>query len=381
MPQIVELIQSMNIVSVIIVLVLAGSVAQGMIRGGSGSVKHLALILTDGILALLSLFLTWKCAEWLSPWLQDWLIQQHITIPSGTVGPLQQIYYTFITGIRDFPLLRFGVIFVLGYGLIKFVLFRAAYPLLSIFYSSNSPSAAGPRSGFSGLVGAAVGCLTGAGRALVLVAVLFIYTTLFPHAPLTAYIQASDLYQKGATEVIQPFTGDFIAEKVPVFTRAVEAEFSNILQRKYEVIDANIPDDIAEAAKTVTAGADTDEEKARKLYQWVGTRVKYDWDKVEQYETKRIWHEQSPEETFSTRKGVCIDYSRLYSVMARSVGLKVKVETGLGYDGQGGYGPHAWNVVYLSAKDEWVPLDSTWVASGGNWFNPPHFYDTHIKEA
>jgi transglutaminase-like putative cysteine protease len=71
----------------------------------------------------------------------------------------------------------------------------------------------------------------------------------------------------------------------------------------------------------------------------------------------------------------------LYALMARSAGLDVKVVTGLGYDGQGSYGPHAWNEVYLKETERWVPLDSTWVASGGNWFNPPNFDQTHIKEA
>lgn len=109
--------------------------------------------------------------------------------------------------------------------------------------------------------------------------------------------------------------------------------------------------------------------------------MKYDWNKVKMYEEQRVWKEQTPQDTFTSREGVCIDYSRLYAVMARAVGLDVKVVTGLGYDGKGGYGPHAWNEVYLAEKDKWVPLDSTWYSSGGNWFNPPNFDQTHIREA
>ena len=89
-------------------------------------------------------------------------------------------------------------------------------------------------------------------------------------------------------------------DKVPVFTRAVEQEFTNILQRKYEVLDAKIPGNIADAAKEVTASGKTDEEKAKLLYKWVGSRIKYDWDKVTLYEEKRIWKEQTPEDTFNT---------------------------------------------------------------------------------
>jgi transglutaminase-like putative cysteine protease len=225
-----------------------------------------------------------------------------------------------------------------------------------------------------------IGALTGVGRAVLLIALLFTYAALFPHNPVTQYIEDSKLYQKGAQEIIQPFTGDFLANQLPVFTRAVESEFKQILQRKYDVLDADIPHNIADAAKGITAKAKTDEEKARALYTWVGTRVTYDWDKVNQYEQQRIWHEQTPEDTFATKKGVCIDYSRLYAVMARAVGLNVKVVTGRGYDGQGSYGPHAWNEVYLTEKHKYVPLDSTWVSSGANWFNPPNFSETHIRE-
>ncbi|MDF2670983.1 MAG: transglutaminase domain protein, partial [Paenibacillus sp.] len=165
-----------------------------------------------------------------------------------------------------------------------------------------------------------------------------------------------------------------------VLTKAVGQEYKKILQRKYEVVDARIPADIAEAARVIAADKPDDEAKARALYQWVGTRIRYDWDKVEQYETKGIWKEQTPEDTFASREGVCIDYSRLYAVMARSVGLEVKVVTGQGYDGRGGYGPHAWNEVLLKDTGTWIPLDSTWVSSGDNWFNPPNFDKTHIRD-
>lgn len=151
------------------------------------------------------------------------------------------------------------------------------------------------------------------------------------------------------------------------------------MQRKYEVVDSHIPDDIEQAAADITAGARSDEEKARKLYDWIGSRVQYDWDKAKQYETKRVWKEQSPQDTFASKQGVCIDYARLYAVMARSVDVKVKVVTGLGYNGQGGYGPHAWNEVWLSEEQRWIPLDATW-ASSGDWFNPPDFAKTHVPD-
>jgi hypothetical protein len=372
---------SLNFITIAILLTFIGSVIQGMFRGASGSARYLLLMLVEGVMAIISIYLTWQGVQLLSPLIQNWLKLQNLQIPTQEIGMWKQMYYTIVTSIRDFPLLRFGVLFLIGYVLIKQMLYLLVDPLLQKALAGSWGRSAGRKTFVSTATGGLIGGIAGATRALMLVAVLFIFVTLFPTQPMTAYIESSPLYQKGAKEVIAPFTGDFIADKVPVFTRAVEQEFSNILQRKYEVLDARISPDIAVAAKEVTANGQTDEEKAKLLYKWIGTRVQYDFEKVKLYEEKRIWKEQTPDDTFQTHKGVCIDYSRLYAVMARAINLDVKVVTGLGYDGQGSYGPHAWNEVYLKETHRWVPLDSTWVASGGNWFNPPNFDQTHIKEA
>ncbi|ULL18239.1 transglutaminase domain-containing protein [Paenibacillus sp. H1-7] len=376
--------ETVNWITIILVVTLAMSAIQGMLRGASSSARHLMLMVAEAVATVLSLLLAWKLASWLSPQAQAWLASLPLDIPDEELGWFKQLYYTLMTGMRDFSLLRYGILFVLGYGIVKQVLCRIIDPIMDGWVADSLRNEDSRRRGgpsfISSVLGGIIGMVTGAGRALLIIAALFIAVTLFPQTPAANYIQASGLYQKGANQVIKPVTGDFLASSLPVFTRAVEQEFSNILQRKYEVLDARIPDDIAAAAKEVTAKGGNDEEKARLLYRWVGTRVQYDWDKVTLYETKRIWKEQTPDETFATKKGVCIDYSRLYAVMARSIGLDVKVVTGLGYDGRGGYGPHAWNEVYLSETQQWVPLDSTWVSSGGNWFNPPNFNETHIRE-
>ncbi len=372
---------AVNLISIVILLTVIGSVIQGMLRGASSSARHLALMISEGLIAIVSIYAAWQGVQLFSPLLQDWLKAQNLQIPTKEISLIKQIYYTLVTSIRDFPLLRFAVIFLIGYAAIKQILYRLVDPLLGRWLAYRTERNENKTTLVSTAVGGLIGSIAGTTRGLILVAVLFIYVTLAPHSPAAGYIQASQLYQKGAGEVIEPFTGDFIISKVPVFTRAVEDEFNNILQRKYEVLDARIPADIAEAAQEVTKSGTTDEEKAKLLYKWVGTRVQYDWDKVKLYEEQRIWNEQTPEDTFASKKGVCIDYSRLYAVMARSVGLDVKVVTGLGYDGQGGYGPHAWNEVYLAENSRWAPLDSTWVSSGGNWFDPPNFEQTHIKEA
>lgn len=374
---------ALNLVSIILLGIIVLSLVQGFNRGATSSAKHLFYFLLEGLLTVIALLLAWKLANVLSPILQSWLIGLNVNIPAEELGVLKQLYYTIVTGIRDFSLLRFGILFIISFVLLKHVSYITVVSIYQMRIQSQKEKPKGlsiQSSYWSGALGALIGTILGVGRATLLIAILFIYIALVPQAPFTEYIQASEPYQKGAGHIIEPITGDFFDKQFPVFTRAVEDEFNKILQRKYEVIDYNIPENIADAAVEITQNLVTDEEKARALYQWVGTRVQYDWEKVRLYEEENRWMEQTPEDTFATKLGVCIDYSRLYAVMARAVDLEVKVITGLGYDGQGGYGPHAWNEIYLSEQDEWVPLDTTWVSSGGDWFNPPNFNETHVKD-
>lgn len=371
-----------NWITGLLIAVLVLSVLQGAKRGAAGSSRQLLALGLEGAGTAISILVAWRLVQWGSPLAGDWLVSLDIVIPSGELNVWQQLYYTFITSLRDFSLMRGAILFVIAYSSIKGLLNRIALPLLHIRlgHAMRSSDKAPASRWASAAAGGVIGVATGAVRGLLLIAGLMVVAALFPDSPVSAQAAKSPLYRQGAERVIAPLTGNMLS-RLPVFTQSVQAEMDQILKRKYEVLDAHVPEDVASAAREITAGKETDEDKARALYQWVGTRVKYDWEKVRLYEEKRIWKEQTPEDTFLTRTGVCIDYSRLYASMARTVGLDVKVVTGLGSDGRGGTGSHAWNEVYLSEKQTWVPLDSTWVSSGGNWFNPADFYKTHIKEA
>lgn len=370
---------NLNLVSILLLIILLVSILQGLLRGASRSAGRLVSLLSGGVLAVLGMLASIPLTMWLSPKVESWL--SGMALPERDLSKWEQIYYTLLTAIRDFPLMRFAVLFILSYWLIRTVLglisafaFGGSSLLGRLFFGGERPA-----SMLSRLAGAGIGAIIGAARCMMVIAVLFITVTLFPDSGFSRYVEASPVYQQGARSVIEPLSGNLIKEKLPVFTRGVEEELNGILQRRYEIIDADIPRDIGQAAAKVTSGAKNDEERARLLYEWVGSRVAYDYDKVKDYEDNGNWREQTPQMTFDTKRGVCIDYSRLYAVMARSQGLQVKVVTGLGYDGRGGYGPHAWNEVYLSEKDQWIPLDSTWARSG-DWFNPPAFNETHIPD-
>jgi len=374
-------ILSLNLMSILIVVILIVSMVQGAVNGAKGSANKLLTLLVEAMITVAAIFFAWKWMGWSSPHLGSWLVARHIVIPNTNLNWLQQLYYSLITSVRDYSLLRSVMLFLLGYGIMKSLLMQFYYYMLKRFviFHGHRRVEGNRNTWRSWIIGGLLGLITGVGRSLLIVAILFVYTVLFPHSAITNYIQDSHVYQQTAKEIIQPISGEFIRKQLPVFTKAVAKEFNHILQQKYEIVDADIPSNIAAAAKEITAGTATDKDKAKALYVWVGSQVAYDWHKANLYEQKGIWEEQKPEQTFTTKKGVCIDYARLYAVMARSVGLSVKVVTGVGYDGEGGYGPHAWNEVYLTEGNRWVPLDCTWYSTGGNWFNPPNFKETHIQ--
>ncbi|TVX98731.1 transglutaminase domain-containing protein [Cohnella terricola] len=366
-----------NAVTWILIAIVAFSLFQGIRRGASGSFRQLLFFLASTAATVVSVVLAAVAAVAASPYLQSRLAERELARPASDVSFLGQFGYTALSGLRDLPLLRIAVLFLVFHTLIRLVMGIAANLL-----SSASPLAvSGVPSGgaVSRLVGGAVGAALGAVRALLLTAVLFAYCALFPQGPMTDYIQHSGLYREAASQVIKPATGNLLEDHLPVFAQAMSSELDQLWQKRYDIIDAEMPDDIAQAAADVTAGKTGDAAKARALYDWVGSRISYDNEKVRVYEKYGEWREQNPEQTFATRKGVCIDYSRLYASMARAVGLDVRVVTGLGYDGRGGYGAHAWNEVFDSGEDRWIPLDSTW-ASTGNWFDPSGFADTHIRK-
>ncbi|MED4603340.1 transglutaminase domain-containing protein, partial [Paenibacillus validus] len=153
---------SLNAVTLLIAAVFFFSVIQGLFRGASSSAKHLALMVTEGAVTLVSLFLAWMLTNGMSPKVQAWLVGLNITIPSEELGFWEQFYYTVVTGLRDFSLLRNSVLFVVGYGLIKQLVYRLIDPVVDGWLSARGDRL--PRSGenggaptlFSGLLGGGI---------------------------------------------------------------------------------------------------------------------------------------------------------------------------------------------------------------------------------
>ena len=135
------------------------------------------------------------------------------------------------------------------------------------------------------------------------------------------------------------------------------------------------------------ANANTVEEKARAIYDWICESIAYD--------TSKQIHDA--ETCYKNRRGVCQAYCELFCYMAEAVGVTADVISGITKDAEGiiSEEKHSWIYVYTHAYDGML-IDPTWGAGGVNgvkyiksednsaWFNVSpcrmifsHFPDNH----
>lgn len=147
----------------------------------------------------------------------------------------------------------------------------------------------------------------------------------------------------------------------------------------------------------LTMPASDDLGKARLLFTWVASHVRYDDNG---YNTGN-YSGTSPEEVFRNRIAVCQGYSELMAELCRLAGLQAEVITG--YAKGISYRPgdrfsrtnHAWNAIKIDGA--WKLFDVTWAAGFGKgvngklvtemrfddyWFNtrPDEFIFTHLPK-
>lgn len=102
-------------------------------------------------------------------------------------------------------------------------------------------------------------------------------------------------------------------------------------------------------ATELTAGANTDVEKLKLIYNYMIKNIKYDFDKAAKVTSGYV---PNVDTILTTQKGICFDYSSLMAAMLRSQGIPSKVVVGsvdtLAVT-------HAWNEVYLKGTG-WITI-------------------------
>jgi len=230
---------------------------------------------------------------------------------------------------------------------------------------------------------------------------LNLYTSVGYSSSAADYINCSAAYTMISQNVLKPLMGTGFAKKIPVL---INDSFREINETFYDgdgsrqvintdPITDNFPiieyfngvtldeavrstKEIDSTARKIVGTEKDDKKKAYLLYQWICKNIKYDYDKAEIIVSSPSAVTSGSQVAFAERKGVCFDYATLYVSMCRSVGLKVRLVTGMGYSGVS-WGDHAWNQVYYPAENRWINVDTTFGSSGYASFDTKDFPDIH----
>lgn len=123
---------------------------------------------------------------------------------------------------------------------------------------------------------------------------------------------------------------------------------------QYVNYDADAP--AVQKARALCKNAKSEREAADAVFNYIRKSVKYDKKKARKV---RVGYLPSPDETLSTRKGICFDYAALMACMLRAQGIPTQLV--IGY--MNGKSYHAWNKVLIGG--EWRLYDATLAAAGG----------------
>lgn len=210
---------------------------------------------------------------------------------------------------------------------------------------------------------------------------------------LNKYLEQSEPYKYICKEIVIPITNSKVAKQLPNIVnnsfKVVEKKesipssssgFNNVKTIIYyngvtleDGIKSN--NQIDTFARKLVSGENDDRQKAKRIYNWIGSNISYDNEKASRVLNNDFNIKSGAIPTFQTRTGICFDYSCLYVAMCRANGLKVRLVTGEGFNGVS-WVSHAWNEVFIGNEGKWVNVDTTFY-KGGNYFDSRRFDRDH----
>ena len=107
--------------------------------------------------------------------------------------------------------------------------------------------------------------------------------------------------------------------------------------------------DTVKLADEICADCNTDEERVKAIYEWMIHNFEYG------YECEPVIQYFNVRKTLSTRKGICYDFSHLFTALCRSQNIPCYVVDGDKRDNAQYH--HTWNRVYLEGS--WWDMDVT----------------------
>lgn len=203
-------------------------------------------------------------------------------------------------------------------------------------------------------------------------------------------LQDSKVYNDLSHNVINPITNSSFAKELPtIINNSFKIEVKNDSEKLINGTNGTIVyyngvtleeglrsnEEIDTFARELVKDVKSTKAKAKAIYNWVGSNVKYDYDKVDDILDNNSNVESGSINTFYTKKGICFDYACLYYTMAKANGIKVRMITGEGFNGVN-WVSHAWNQIYLEEEERWIDVDTTFYEAG-DYFDTPAFKLDH----
>lgn len=203
-------------------------------------------------------------------------------------------------------------------------------------------------------------------------------------------LEKSVVYGFLSNEIVSPITNSNFAKELPNIIndsfkivvkddldKPVNSSNRTIIYYNGITLDEGLKsnEEIDNFARKLVQNKKTSKAKAKAIYDWIGKNVEYDYDKVEKILNNDFSVKSGAINTYYTKKGICFDYSCLYSAMAEANGIKVRMITGEGFNGVS-WVSHAWNQVYIEEEGRWINVDTTFY-KGGNYFDSTIFKLDH----
>ncbi len=128
----------------------------------------------------------------------------------------------------------------------------------------------------------------------------------------------------------------------------------NVFKNSIQTINWNPDKNAIEKSNELTKDLKTDKEKIAVIYKYVIKNYSYDYEKIKSLDSTYV---PDIDQFLKDKKGICYDYSALFSSMLRAQNIPVKLVKG--YEASNSKVYHAWNEVYLAAEKRWIVVDTT----------------------
>jgi len=227
--------------------------------------------------------------------------------------------------------------------------------------------------------------------------IFYFFSYYFTVPGLSQYIDESKVLNAVYDTALKPVVKSDIAKKIPVIindrfssneqnvkiAEDIKDKLGNYNIKVIQYFNGVTLDDaikstpeIDKLAVDLAKGENSDYNKCKKIYKWITNNIKYDYEKARIIAKDTRNTKSGTIICYQTRKGICFDYSSLFISMCKANGIKVNLVTGLGYSGMA-WGDHAWNQFYDKEQKRWVNVDTTFGASGSNYFDKAKFSYDH----